>query len=506
MTGIRSAVAAAHGAGGGDGVADPRPAGATATASLEPTPTTATAPRLRRLRSVLTVRPFEQDTPGGRSKERYRRAALSATTGGLVRLVGLVGVVITVPLTLGYLGQERYGLWVTVASLAAVLQFSDLGLGNGVVTMIAELQGSDSRDRIRVLVSSALALLVASGAAVLALAALAARFVDWPRLFHLSEQVGHEAAPAVAVYLACLGLGVPLGLVTHVQNGLQEGFVANLWAAAGAAVGLGAVVVAALLEAPVLGLVAAGAVPPLVALAVNSVHFFGLRHPDLRPSLASVRLATSMSLLRLGGLFFVLQVAVAVAYSSDNLVIGAVRGAEEVTAYSVPFRLFAFFPMVVALVVSPLWPAYGEAIARRDLGWVRRTLSRSLAAVAGVTVPCCVLLIVAGPQLVEVWTAGRVHAGRFLLAGLALWAVLGSLGGAAAMLLNAARQVRLQVVTAVVMAVANVALTIVFVRAIGPAGAVWATLVSYVVCVVVPFAVRIPRLLDRLGVDADPAA
>lgn len=454
--------------------------------------------RLDSLRPLFSLRPLGHETAEARSKERYRRLALSATTGGLVRLIGFITIAVTVPLTLGYLGAARYGFWVTVTSLAAVLQFSDLGLGNGLVTMVAESPAHNERQRVRTLVSSALALLVVSGAVVLALSLLLARFVDWPAIFDLSGTAAREAAPAIAVFLVCLAAGIPLGLVTNVQNGLQEGFHANMWTALGAITGLAALITAALMQAPVPVLVAAGAIPPLLALAGNSVDFFCRRHPDLRPSLAAVDMSTAKALLRLGGLFFVLQLAVAVAYSSDNLIIGAVRGAQEVTKYAVPFRLFAFLPMVVALFSAPLWPAYGEAIARGDIAWVRQALFRSLAVVGAITVPCGVLLVIAGPSVIDAWTGGRVRPGGFLLMGLGLWAVLGSLGGAASMLLNAARAVRLQVLAASTMALTNVGLTIVLVGRIGAAGAVWATVLSYLVCVVAPYAVRIPHLLDRL--------
>jgi len=388
---------------------------------------------------------------------------------------------------------------IRIAEGTAAPRLSAVTFGAGLVTMIAEAPDRDERSNVRTLVSSALALLVVSGALVLVVSLVAARVVNWPAVFDLSPATAHEAAPAIAIFLACLALNIPLGLVTNVQNGLQEGFVANIWLAIGAVLGVSSVVVAALLEASVPVLVVAGSVPPLIALAGNALHFFGHRHPDLRPSLGSVRLSTSMALVRLGGLFFLLQIAVAVGYSSDNLIIAAIRGAPEVTAYAVPFRLFVVFPMVVALIVSPLWPAYGEAIARRDMAWVRRTLHRSLAVVAAITVPCCVLLTIAGPWIIDAWTGGRLHPSRLLLAGLALWAVVGSLGSATSMFLNAARVVRLQVVAASTMAIANVILSVVLVDKIGAAGAVWATLVSYLLFVAIPYCIRVPRLLDRLA-------
>lgn len=448
---------------------------------------------------MLSLRPFGDDTPDTRSKERYRRVLLSAATGSAVRLIGILTVALTVPLTLGYLGQERYGLWVTVTSLAAVLQFSDLGLGNGLVTMIAQSPGRDAREKVRTLLSSALALLAISGTVILAISLLSARFIDWSSVFHLSQSIGYEASPTIAIFLACLAASIPLGLVTNVQNGLQEGFIANTWTAAGAVLGLAAVVVAALLQAPVPTLVAAGSVPPLLALAGNSLHFFCRRHPDLRPRLKEVRLKTSIALLRLGGLFFVLQIAVAVGYSSDNLIIGAVRGADEVTAYAVPFRLFILFPTAVALFVAPLWPAYGDAIARGDIAWVRRTLSRSLKIVTAITVPCCLLLTFAGPTIIAAWTNDHIRPDRFFLAGLALWAVLGSLGSTAAMLLNAMRVVRFQVFAASAMAITNVTLSIILVDKFGATGAVWGTLASYLVCIAVPYAIYTSRLLGSMS-------
>jgi O-antigen/teichoic acid export membrane protein len=46
-------------------------------------------------------------------------------------------MVISVPLTLTYLGSERYGMWMAISSIVALLAFADFGLGNGLVNAIA---------------------------------------------------------------------------------------------------------------------------------------------------------------------------------------------------------------------------------------------------------------------------------------------------------------------------------------------------------------------------------
>jgi len=56
--------------------------------------------------------------------------ALTALTSVAARSVALLSLLISVPLTLRYLGSERYALWMAVSSLLAALVSLDLGIGN----------------------------------------------------------------------------------------------------------------------------------------------------------------------------------------------------------------------------------------------------------------------------------------------------------------------------------------------------------------------------------------
>src|SRR5215207_4315622 len=71
--------------------------------------------------SLFRVRPFDTTTPEGRSRERHRRVALTALARAMTRGLGILISLITVPLTIHYLGPERYGLWMTISSFIALL-------------------------------------------------------------------------------------------------------------------------------------------------------------------------------------------------------------------------------------------------------------------------------------------------------------------------------------------------------------------------------------------------
>ena len=93
--------------------------------------------------------------------------------------------------------------------------------------------------------------------------------------------------------------------------------------------------------------------------------------PWLRPRLALLDLSTGPRTAASGSGFFLIQIAGAVVFSSDNLVVSHYLGAAQVTPYSVTWRLVGLTAMLQSLVFPALWPAYAEAYARGDYAWMR---------------------------------------------------------------------------------------------------------------------------------------
>ncbi|HEX3524994.1 MAG TPA: hypothetical protein VHT52_23270 [Stellaceae bacterium] len=74
---------------------------------------------------------------------------LTTLASTLARAIGLLTTLVTVPLAIRYLGGERYGLWMTITSLIAMIGFLDLGIGNALIGAIAEAQARNDREQAR---------------------------------------------------------------------------------------------------------------------------------------------------------------------------------------------------------------------------------------------------------------------------------------------------------------------------------------------------------------------
>lgn len=450
---------------------------------------------LDRWRSFLAE--GETDSASGRARERLRRIILGASASALAKAISIGTALISVPLTLHYLGTERFGMWMTMSSLVAFLSFADLGMGNGLMSSVATAHGCDDRMKIRQLVSSAYFVLGLIAIFVLTSLAVAYTFVPWHRLFNVQSVLARaEAGLAITAMVTCFALAIPIGVVQRTQLGLQMGYVVSLWQCTASLLGLAGVMLAIWQEAslPLLLLAYAGA-PLLVGLA-NSLVFFLYQQRDLSPSFVHVSRGAIRSLAGTGLLFLVLQVAVAAIFMSDNLVIAQMLGAAAVPDYAVPEKLFSLVGMVIFLALSPLWPAYGEAIARGDSGWVRATLRRSLTiSVAVAAVGSCVLVVLA-PSILKLWVGHTVSPPFPLLLCLGVWKVIEAVGQSLAMFLNGARVIGFQVVAALFTAACAIVLKLYFVDKVGVAGVVLATIVSYTTLTLVPFYVLRVRFIQ----------
>jgi O-antigen/teichoic acid export membrane protein len=433
-----------------------------------------------------------------RSAERYKRIAWTSVTSLGAKLTTLVAMLVAVPLTLRYLGGERYGMWMAITSSVLVLTFADLGIGNGLLNAISQSTGKEDHDAVQRYVSSAFFLLLAVAALLAALFLAAVRFVPWERVFNVNSPLAvHEARPAVAVFLACFCISLPLGIVQRIHFGLQEGYSNNLWVAAGSLLGFVALLFAIRKEAGLPWLVLTLAGGPVLALIFNAAFLFRKR-PWLIPRWAKSSRKHAWELLTLGMSFVIIQTCLAVASGVDNLIVAHQLGPSAVTQYSVPLRMFSALPVLLIMALNPLWPAYGESFARGDIDWARRALSRSLKVSLSSTLIAGATLVILGPTILTLWVHGRVQATFWLLAGMACWMVLSSAASAISVFLNANNLVRVQVFSAIGMCLSATVLKLFLTPKLGLAAVIWCTDAAYVLFVWIPILIFLPAHLEGL--------
>lgn len=447
-----------------------------------------------KLIGLVRLTPFDVATPEGRSSERYRRIMFSAMSSFSASGVSFVISIISVPLVFNYLGAERYGLWVTLSAIIALFSFMDFGIGNSLVNAIADSSGRDNQSVAIRYISSAFVLLLLLTVVFGFGFMVVYPFLNWGKIFTLSSSnLLQDAKLAFLSLFIFFLLSMFLGIVQKIQSGFQQGYLNGIWRNVGNIFGVLFLFIAIKLRAGLPWLILAFFGAPVLAIAVNFILFFGFRHPSLRPNGRAIDSKSIGYLLRLGGLYFVLQAAGAIGFQTDIIIVARLLGPVKVADYSISAKLFSYIPLLAGLVIAPLWPAYAEAASRKDFAWIQNTLQKSILMTLIGCGPLLLLMAMFGGQIIHIWIGPQVHTSPFLLFSLALWNLLHSVSIALAVYFNGLSIIKFQVVLAGLMGITNIILSIFLVGRIGPAGAVWGSIISFVICILIPYLIYISR-------------
>jgi O-antigen/teichoic acid export membrane protein len=371
-----------------------------------------------------------------RSALRYQRAARAALMAMVARAANIITNLISVPLTVKYLGADLFGLWMTVTDFVSFMGFADFGLSIGMQNALTRCDGDDDREMPRVIVSSTIAFLVAIMVVVQLFSLFVLPALPLGRLVGASsEAVSLQVLPTLQIMLAVFSFGLLANLVCRIYDAYQQGFWGNAWLALGRILALCGVIGCVLLEAPL----------PLLALCYSGIPFFVLfvaaiglfrKMPWLIPSVRCIRFSELKRIMQVGVAALGAQLAYLMIEVGPTLLIANRFGVAAVGVFSVARKLTGVTSLLLGTAAAPLWPAFGEASARGDWDWVRSTFRRAIQLMALIYLPAFLVIAFAGQWLIGLWTRGEIIPSWSLLMAVNIWSVLMAWNTIVCVLLN----------------------------------------------------------------------
>jgi O-antigen/teichoic acid export membrane protein len=402
---------------------------------------------LRSFRTILRLRPFDTSTAEGRSNERYRRAALTTVAAMAAQALGIFTGLAWIRLSLSYLGEERYGLWIAIGSLVAWANLADMGLARGMQNHLSQANGQDDRVLASRYVSTGL---VALGSVALVLGLLAAPVVllfPWATFLNVRDPaLVPETRQAIAAALACFLLGFPFSLVPTIYAAYQRGYIASIFNILGSLVSLSTLIVVTRMHVSLPWLIAAtGGISILMTL----VNFgYALKEmPWLLPRLQFVSWKTLRELAGTSGALFVFQIGALLINETAFMIIARRLGLSHVTEWSIYLRVQMLPGIFIQMIDAPLIPAYREAYVRGEHDWIKTAFWRVTKLKAAITLFAAGLYFILGNTIAEVLSGQPIVFSRDMWAGGALLLVVSVWNGSFNDLMIATNRLRLLVIT-----------------------------------------------------------
>jgi len=406
-------------------------------------------------------------------------ASTSYIAKGLTLLMGFVSV----PLTVHYLGAERYGVWLTISSLLLWVALTDFGLaGYALVNVLSEAVGNDDRESARHYAASAFWALVTIALIIGMVFAAAFHFIPWRAVFRVSDATStQELESTCALVLTLFVINLPLSLLQSLYNAHQDGYVANIWGIAGGVVSLLGLIIVTRLHGGLPQLVIAVSGVPALVLLANAHHAFVRRYPWLAPAPSAVRWICIRRLLKLGSKYMVMQLASLGIYQSQAMIITQTLGPSQVVIFVVAYKVIAL-PMDLAYMgTAPFVSAFGEAKARRDWDWIKSAYKNATFASVALGVPLAAAVALVAKPLILIWAGPSAVPDYHLVLWLFIYSALGVYFMIAGQFLSGVEQLDPLALSLVLCSLGCVALGVLFAPWWGLSGVAFAMAISKIV-------------------------
>lgn len=347
------------------------------------------------------------NTVSQRSRTLLSNTAQSFAIRGGALLVSML----TLPAYMRYFEhQVVLGLWFTMLSMLAWVLTFDLGIGNGLRNYLVEAFVKEDHAEARQLISSSY---VVVGGAALTLAILghfSLALVPWNTVFNVPRDVVDPSQLLSVVRLLFAGIMAQfvLRLIASVLYAMQRSALPGLLTLASNAAMLAYAVhfhpvsLSGKLQGMAMAFVVTSNVPALLA----TILVFSLPLRGCAPSPRLFDRLHAIKVMKLGGVFFWLQIMTLLIFNTNEILISWFVSPEKVVEFQIYNKVFGLVSIVFQLALTPVWSAVTEACERGDHAWVLklyRTLSRAaLAAIFAEAV-----LVVLLQPLVNVWLADR---------------------------------------------------------------------------------------------------
>lgn len=366
---------------------------------------------------------------------------------------------ILVPMTLGYLNEYEYGIWLTMNSVLSWVYLLDIGLGNGLRNKLTESLATNNYKLGKIYVSTTFFYMALIVIGFYLLFLISQLFINWYDILNVSPERVRNLNQLVTIIFAFICTGFLFKMIGNVYMAYQLPSVNDLLSFMGSIISMCIIFFLTKTTNGSLKNVALtySAVPAIIYILAFPITF--KIFPKISPSFKFVRKRYFKDLISLGVRFLIIQIAVLVIFMTSNILIANIFGPEEVTPYNIAFRYISILTIGFNIILTPIWSAITEAFTKNDYKWIKNTFKR-LILIWGIFSLCSVFMVLFSPYAYELWLGDKVIIPLSLTVLSAIYVSITNLCNIFAYIINGIGKLYLQLVFSVIQGVIYIPLAI----------------------------------------------
>lgn len=392
----------------------------------------------------------------------------------------MVLVFLTTSTTFKFLGNNEYGLWVTIYSIISWAYLLDFGFSNVVKTKLPTLLDKSEKE-VSTLISTIYIGIIIISLVIIIIAFLLQFFISYSDFLNIDESFsGFNTLLFLNLFFSVLILiignykALYAGAIkTHVVefsmmliqllvfvllfifyhfNFLSD--TSRIW-----------------IVSLVFGVVN-------LSVGIGFTLFFLYKHPNIKISYKYFDFSILKTNTSLGLKYFIIQICMIIIFSTDYVLITKYFGSKEVANYDVVLKLFQAPMLLVIAGLSPFWSIFSKTFEEKKFHWIKKTLIiyNFLFIIFVIGIVILTLII---DKLIFWWLNEKTDSSKFLLLVISIYIIMRTYTAMYNYFLNGINKINLSLLLTIFGAIINIPICIIFIKlGYGVSGIVIGTCIS----------------------------
>jgi O-antigen/teichoic acid export membrane protein len=283
------------------------------------------------------------------------------------------------------------GVWFSIFSVLNWILTFDLGIGNGLRNKLVDaLARKDDLQAKRIITSAYIIIGAVSLLLILLFNSLMLLF-DWNSIFNVKKEIIRPEALRMALRILFIGIMVQffLKLIVSVMLAMQLTALSSILSLVSQSMIIFLLFILKSSD-PVSSLIKASYINSIainLPLIIASVYIFWAPLRKIRPNPRYFRKEHAFDVMKLGYLFFWVQIALLVINAMNPFLIGKLFSPEYVVEYQVYTRIFSLFPAFFSIITTPIWSyvanenSLNNVVRIRKIYWIINGLAGVFSAI-----------------------------------------------------------------------------------------------------------------------------
>ena len=386
--------------------------------------------------------------------------------------LGILATLISLPITIKFLGKYDYGLWLTIYGTVMWMSSFDLGIGNGFRNELSvSFTRRDKEASAKIVTNAFISISILS--LILVFIGLIINFIIYNGFVSDISYTAH-IYNFINILILLFGLEMILKLTGTIYTADQRSSITPL------ITGINNILILIIVyvfynnrsvfiqnELFIYGITIAAI--PIISNGLLTLLAFSNGYKYLIPKLNYYDYIWIRAIINTGIKFFGIQISMIFLLQLSNILVASWSDPEFVTIINIADKYFGIISIVGTIILFPFWSAFTAANERGDNPWIKKTIKKLELMFIGLVV-ISVLLLFLFPYFVEIWFRKAIEVPQLFAVVIMLKNLFLILNSIYSYYLNGIGRVKFQLALYVTLAILNVPISSVLFNIFGIVG------------------------------------